>query len=139
MPRVQYRTNSPLPCYQVNGFEDDEIPKTVQVDTFKLNRRFSNSEWGFLGDKCRLSTAQSTPRFSTSGRSDAPAAPAKSVCGDSLFKPYSIYPRYMANTLSFRAKLRSQSAPKQRPEESGAKKKNQSLGQILMASKASMY
>ncbi|PSR96888.1 Protein IQ-DOMAIN like [Actinidia chinensis var. chinensis] len=98
-------------------------------------RNLPDSEWNFTGNECRSSTAQSTPRFAKSGRSHAPATPAKSVCGDSFFRPYSNFPNYMANTQSFRAKLRSQSAPKQRSEPGS--KKRLSLNEI-MASRTSL-
>ncbi|KAF5739186.1 hypothetical protein HS088_TW12G00387 [Tripterygium wilfordii] len=84
--------------------------------------KYQDFDWCFNGDECRFSTAQSTPRFPNSVRSNAPATPAKSVCGYNYFRPYANYPNYMANTQSFKAKLRSHSAPKLRPEP-GSKKK----------------
>ncbi|TKY44558.1 IQ-DOMAIN 14 [Spatholobus suberectus] len=81
-------------------------------------RNFQDSEWGLTGEECRFSTAQSTPRFthSCSCGSVAPMTP-KSVCNDNLFLgQYGNFPNYMASTQSFKAKLRSHSAPKQRPE-----------------------
>ncbi|RDX90936.1 Protein IQ-DOMAIN 31, partial [Mucuna pruriens] len=81
-------------------------------------RNFQDSEWGLTGEECRFSTAQSTPRFtnSCSCGSVAPMTP-KSVCTDNLFLgQYGNFPNYMASTQSFKAKLRSHSAPKQRPE-----------------------
>ncbi|KAL0410594.1 UNVERIFIED_CONTAM: hypothetical protein Slati_3649100 [Sesamum latifolium] len=42
--------------------------------------------------------------------------PAKSVCPESYSRSSGDHPNYMAKTQSFKAKLRSQSAPKQRPE-----------------------
>ncbi|CAM8958933.1 unnamed protein product [Rhodiola kirilowii] len=89
---------------------------------------YQDFEWTFHGDECKFSTAQSTPRLANYQR---PPTPAKSVCGDG---GYYNYPSYMANTQSFRAKLRSHSAPKQRPEP--LPKKRMSLNDI-MASRTS--
>ncbi|KAL5822702.1 hypothetical protein ACOSQ4_020602 [Xanthoceras sorbifolium] len=86
-------------------------------------------EWCYTGDECRFSTAHSTPRFANSLRSNAPPTPSKSVCSDSYFRPYSNHPNYMVSTKSFKAKLRSYSAPRQRPE-SGLKKRL-SLNEIM--------
>ncbi|KAL8098923.1 protein IQ-domain 26-like [Apium graveolens] len=98
------------------------------------HQQMQDYEWGFISDNYKFSTAQSTPRFANSGRSNVPATPAKSVCGDGFFRPYSNHPSYMANTQSFKAKVRSYSAPKQRPEM--GQKKRLSLIEI-MASRSS--
>ncbi|XVF26860.1 hypothetical protein REPUB_Repub14bG0055800 [Reevesia pubescens] len=117
---LPYHTiSSPLPC---------PVPARASTPNCQNLHDF---EWCLTGDECRLSTAQSTPRFANTARSNAPTTPAKSVCGDSYFRPYSNSPNYMANTQSFEAKLRSHSAPKQRPE-SGAKKRL-SLNEIMAA------
>lgn len=81
-------------------------------------RNCLDSEWGSLGEECRFSTAQSTPRFANSCGSNGPVPYAKSVCVDSFFygQNGNYHPNYMSNTKSFKAKLRSHSAPKQRPE-----------------------
>lgn len=81
------------------------------------SRSFQESEWGLTGDECRFSTAHSTPRFVNLDGSGAPVTPAKSFScgGDHFFGQYNNYPNYMAKTKSFKAKLRSHSAPKQRP------------------------
>lgn len=101
-----YQTlSSPLPT---------RIPARLSIPDCRNFQEYS--DWGLTGDECRFSTAQSTPRFANSGGSNAPVTPAKSVCGDNLFRGYGNYPNYMANTQSFKAKLRSYSAPKQRPE-----------------------
>ncbi|KAB2093996.1 hypothetical protein ES319_A02G127900v1 [Gossypium barbadense] len=87
-------------------------------------QNLNDFEWCFSGgDECRFATAHNTPRFGNAGRSNAPTTPTQSVCGDGYFKPYSNFPNYMTNTQSFKAKLRSYSAPKQRPESGGAKKR----------------
>ncbi|KAL2321340.1 hypothetical protein Fmac_030309 [Flemingia macrophylla] len=83
-----------------------------------FQRNFQDSEWGLTGEECRFSTAQSTPRFThaCSCASGAPTTP-KSVCTDNLLPGQcGNFPNYMASTKSFKAKLRSHSAPKQRPE-----------------------
>ncbi|XP_028756204.1 protein IQ-DOMAIN 14-like [Neltuma alba] len=138
-----------------NGYDDS--PKIVEIDTYRTQSRsrriattfsecgdetpyqttpFSDSkhheefQWCFAGDECKFPTAQSTPRFAVSARShNAPPTPAKSVCGDTFCRPYYNFPNYMANTQSFKAKLRSHSAPKQRPEP----KKRLSLDEIMAA------
>ncbi|CAK7356772.1 unnamed protein product [Dovyalis caffra] len=115
--------SSPLPC---------PIPARVSIPDCK---NYQDFEWYFTGEECKFSTANSTPRFANSARSNAPATPAKSICGDAYFRPYSNFPNYMANTQSFKAKLRSLSAPKQRPEPGS--KKRLSLNE-LMASRNSI-
>ncbi|OWM77755.1 protein IQ-DOMAIN 14-like [Punica granatum] len=98
------------------------------------SRQLEDYEWYYPVDECRFSTAQSTPRFANSLRSNTPATPAKSACGDSFFRPYSNFPNYMSSTQSFEAKLRSHSAPKQRPEhEPFGPKKRLSLNEIMAA------
>ncbi|KAI4325320.1 hypothetical protein MLD38_030732 [Melastoma candidum] len=93
---------------------------------------WDSSEWGFMGDDCRFSTAHNTPRMSSSGRYHPPATPAKSACGeDAQCKAYVSNPGYMVNTLSFNAKLRSHSAPKQRPSTPGCLRKRTSLHEFM--------
>ncbi|KAJ9179258.1 hypothetical protein P3X46_011067 [Hevea brasiliensis] len=118
-PRKSIAISSPLSC---------SIPARITIPNYKNRQDF---DWYLTGEECRFSTAHITPRFSNSIRSNAPATPAKIVCGDSYFRPYSNFPNYMANTQSFRAKLRSHSAPKQRPEP--GQKKRLSLNEIMVA------
>ncbi|KAG8380031.1 hypothetical protein BUALT_Bualt07G0151200 [Buddleja alternifolia] len=114
--------SSPIPC---------PIPARLSIPDCRHNQDF---DWGFVVEDYKCATAQTTPRFACSGRAHIPVTPTKSLCGDSYFRPYSNYPSYMANTQSFRAKLRSYSAPKQRPEP--GPKKRLSLNEI-MASRTS--
>lgn len=113
------RTNT-----SVSDFSDDAHYQTLSSPlpskiahrlSIPDSRNFQESDWGLTGDECRFSTAQSTPRFVNVDGSRAPVTPAKSVCADNFFGQYN-FPNYMANTQSFKAKLRSHSAPKQRPE-----------------------
>ncbi|XP_048129990.1 protein IQ-domain 26-like isoform X1 [Rhodamnia argentea] len=121
-----HAVSSPLPC-------PGHAPARLSIPNC---RHMQDFDWCFAGDECRFSTAQSTPRLANSLGYFAPATPAKSVCGDHFFRPYpGGFPSYMANTQSFNAKLRSHSAPKQRPEPGS--KKRLSLNEI-MASRNSM-
>lgn len=108
--------SSPLPC---------QAPARISIPEPRKN--FHDFDWCLTGDECRFSTAQSTPRFMTSGGIMMPSTPAKSVCGGDVMFRRSYHnlskdPNYMAKTQSFEAKVRSQSAPKQRPEPAGPKR-----------------
>ncbi|MFQ6639096.1 hypothetical protein Gotur_014340 [Gossypium turneri] len=121
---ASHTTSSPLLC-----------PVPARTST-PHHQNVDDFEWCFADDECRLSTAQSTPRFANPVRTPiAPATPL-SVCGERYFRrPHSNLPNYMAKTQSFKAKLRSHSAPKQRPEP-GAKKRLSLNG--LMAARNSI-
>ncbi|XP_022953193.1 protein IQ-DOMAIN 14-like [Cucurbita pepo subsp. pepo] len=115
-------SSSPLPCLN--------RPRIIDCH----NNMVQDFEWCLMGEDCKFPTAHSTPRLSNNSfaSTNMPVTPSKSVCGDSFFRPYmNYYPNYMANTQSFKAKLRSQSAPKQRPEP-GSKKKL-SLNEVMAA------
>lgn len=123
----------------ISDFGDDPSFQTLssplQVTPSQLyipnQRNYNESDWGITGEECRFSTAQSTPRFTSSCSCGfvAPSTP-KTICGDSFYiGDYGNYPNYMANTQSFKAKLRSHSAPKQRPEP--GPKKRLSLNELM--------
>lgn len=61
-----------------------------------------------------------------------PGTPAKSVAN------LSNCPNYMVNTQSFEAKVRSQSAPRQRPEPIGSNRKRVPLSEVMLESRVSL-
>ncbi|KAF8394370.1 hypothetical protein HHK36_020578 [Tetracentron sinense] len=64
-----------------------------------------------------FTTTQSNPQYySAMSRPDPPRAFARTEHADSMSHDYAFFPNYMAKTESYRAKVRSQSAPKQRPD-----------------------
>ncbi|CAD5170763.1 unnamed protein product [Musa acuminata subsp. malaccensis] len=69
-------------------------------------------EAGEYGESPQFCSASSRPGSSRKG----PFTPSKSECSQSLCCGYSDHPNYMANTESSKAKVRSHSAPKQRPD-----------------------
>ncbi|CAN7049351.1 unnamed protein product [Brassica oleracea var. botrytis] len=142
------RMSSSVEKHINNNTYDETSPKIVEIDTYKTKSRSrrmnvavsecgdEDFEWSFRGEKCKFPTAQNTPRFSSSAAMNnnyyyTPPSPAKSVCRDACYKPSYpglMTPSYMANTLSFRAKARSHSAPRQRPD-----RKRLSLDEIMAA------
>ncbi|XP_009604096.1 protein IQ-domain 26-like [Nicotiana tomentosiformis] len=149
------RLSASFEANNVNASE--ESAKIVEMDTGRPKSRSRTNTW-ISSDSCDDSfkpmpefadlaiTAQSTPRFANSCGSNTPITPAKSVCVESYCfrndnyydNNNNYYPNYMAKTQSFKAKLRSQSAPKQRPEPViGPKIKKMSLTE-MMESRASL-
>ncbi|KAH9327763.1 hypothetical protein KI387_007941, partial [Taxus chinensis] len=83
--------------------------------------RTLSGQYGYCEDST-FSTADSSPQyFSAASKAEVkrgPFTPTKSEYAESFFQEYSAFPNYMANTESSKAKVRSHSAPKQRPESS---------------------
>jgi len=98
-----------------------------------LSPRTFSGQFGNVED-CTFSTAESSPQyFSAVSKAQAirgPFTPSRPEYMESFLQDYSSFPNYMANTESSKAKVRSQSAPKQRPDYYSEK-------QLLLAKKRS--
>uniref|UniRef100_A0A0E0JF28 DUF4005 domain-containing protein n=1 Tax=Oryza punctata TaxID=4537 RepID=A0A0E0JF28_ORYPU len=118
-----------LPFHQLPG-----APPRISAPSA---RHFPEYDWCPL-EKPRPATAQSTPRLA-----HMPVTPTKSVCGGG--GAYGASPNcrgYMSSTQSSEAKVRSQSAPKQRPEPgvaagAGARKRVP-LSEVTLEARASL-
>ncbi|XP_044957296.1 protein IQ-domain 26-like isoform X2 [Hordeum vulgare subsp. vulgare] len=101
-----------LPCHMPGG-----APPRIAVPT---PGHLPEYDWCAM-EKARPATAQCTPRYM-----NTPATPTKSVCGGGGYSASSLLncPSYMSSTQSFEAKVRSHSAPKQRPEPPAAASTN---------------
>ncbi|XP_076920622.1 protein IQ-domain 26-like [Bidens hawaiensis] len=88
----------------------DQTPSPSQTNPRHLSMPGSSNLHEF---ESRYSTAHNTPRFAYSCGPDDYGSFYDGLSKDDS---YASHPGYMANTKSFRAKVQSRSAPKQRPE-----------------------
>lgn len=100
----------------------DEISTSSLHDLTPIKLK---GEHGFHTEDYKFSTAQSSPQFFSASKTNVatgnmdPATPSKShEHAERYFHGCCTFPSYMANTESSRAKVRSHSAPKQRPQPS---------------------
>ncbi|KAF9672010.1 hypothetical protein SADUNF_Sadunf12G0109800 [Salix dunnii] len=92
----------------------DPMPSIPSGEAFKLPLGNDEAVSRTAENSPRMLSATSRP--GSSGRRGGPFTPTRSECSWGFFNGYSGYPSYMSNTESSRAKVRSQSAPRQRLE-----------------------
>ncbi|XP_019452819.1 PREDICTED: protein IQ-DOMAIN 32-like isoform X1 [Lupinus angustifolius] len=85
--------------------------EVLQLSSLKLNKGKEE-----LASRTSNNSPQTFSASSKSGARRGPFTPTRSECSWGYFNGYMGYPNYMANTESSRAKVRSQSAPRQRLE-----------------------
>ncbi|KAG5106360.1 hypothetical protein JHK82_043330 [Glycine max] len=97
----------------INNNSVDGIPKIVEVDTFTPKSRNRRTVSDFGDEPSLQALSNRTPtRLSIPDQRNF----QDSEWGLTGEEQYGNFPNYMASTQSFKAKLRSHSAPKQRPE-----------------------
>jgi len=103
--------------YSTNGSYSKEENYKVSPAPSALTE-LSPREYSGHFEDC-FSTAQSSPQFSAVSRTENSKHPfsfPRTDYAESMSYDYPLFPNYMANTESSRAKVRSHSAPKQRPD-----------------------
>ncbi|XP_031378831.1 protein IQ-DOMAIN 14-like [Punica granatum] len=120
--RSSYSNNHPQaeqPDHRFSAYSKQEINRISPTPSalMEMSPRTCSAHFE---DYNSLGTVQSSPQcYSALAKVDTSRVPfsfPKSDYAESLSYDYPLYPNYMANTESSRAKARSQSAPKQRPE-----------------------
>ncbi|VFQ68087.1 unnamed protein product [Cuscuta campestris] len=105
----------PWPYEDPINIHDDDNPKIVEIDSLSppLSCRIPARSSTGDGRSCQIPGELGFPAVQST-----PATPANRVCSESstCFRSCRRDPNYMADTEAFRAKSRSQSAPKQRPD-----------------------
>ncbi|XP_048420832.1 protein IQ-DOMAIN 23-like [Pyrus x bretschneideri] len=98
-----------------SNFNTPQAPIDV-VSLRSLKYPLATDEAAFRTTKNSPQAFSASSRPGSSGRRGHSFTQARSECSWGFFNGYAGYPNYMANTESFRAKVRSQSAPRQRLE-----------------------
>lgn len=130
-------------CHSYTTSKDSTTRRTVpSLTSFEVQSlsplKFSNEDE--VGSFC---TAENSPQyFSASSRGGSsrrsPFTPSKSYGSQSCLSGYSDHPNYMAYTESSRAKVRSLSAPKQRPQYERSSSARRNLVHGFVESKSNM-
>ncbi|KZV20780.1 protein IQ-DOMAIN 14 [Dorcoceras hygrometricum] len=92
-----------------------QISPSPSAITESSPRSFSNHFEEYSFGTARSSAQCYTPMMSKPDPARLPFPYPRSECAEPIYNECSFYPNYMANTESSKAKLRSHSAPKQRP------------------------
>ncbi|CAL9008640.1 unnamed protein product [Prunus brigantina] len=96
--------------------EPNLIPNQAPMDVLSLKYAIATDEAAFRNAENSPQAFSASSRPGSSGRRGHHFTPARSECSWGFINGYAGYPNYMANTESSRAKVRSQSAPRQRLE-----------------------
>uniref|UniRef100_A0A5B7AYK1 Putative Iq-domain 31 isoform 2 n=1 Tax=Davidia involucrata TaxID=16924 RepID=A0A5B7AYK1_DAVIN len=111
--RAEHRFSTYYPAYSKQDHQQISPAPSGMTETSPIasSRHFEDYSFG---------TAQSSPQYhsaiSKPDPSRVPFAFPRAEYAESLYNDYPFFPNYMANTESSKAKVRSQSAPKQRPD-----------------------